>query len=148
MTYPLIELEVDLSIDQRYIFSQCRFFFETVVVGDYEQVVLAKILLSAFEDLVFRLDRLELVACSQDDMEDAICSTLQRDMKNSCLPLGVESFDGDQAIFVNVSGQSFILIKPWGACKVFSERLSVSQYRSSIVSAINILKRRMETLNK
>ena len=128
-------------------FRNAGFFFETVVVGDYEQVVLAKILLSAFEDLVSRLDRLELVACSQDDMEDAICSTLQRDMKNSCLPLGIESFDGDQAIFVNVSGQSFILIKPWGG-KVFSERLSVSQYRSSIVSAINILKRRMEPLNK
>lgn len=110
--------------------------------------MLAKNLLADFEDLVARLDGLKLVACSPENIENTPFFILQCDMKNSCLPLGVESFDGGEAMFVDVLGRSFILINPWGGSKVFSERLSVSQYRSFMVSAINILERRMEGLKK
>ncbi|OZY30301.1 hypothetical protein [Pseudomonas lundensis] len=104
MTYPLIELEVDLSADQNYIFSQCRIVFNSVVVGGFEKIVLAKNLLAAFEDLVSRLDGLKLVACSPENIENTLFFILQCDMKNSCLPLGVESFDGDESMFVDVLG--------------------------------------------
>jgi len=43
-----------------------------VVVGGFEQIVLAKNLLAAFEDLVSRLDGLKLVACSPENIENTL----------------------------------------------------------------------------
>ena len=144
MKEPIIKLDVELSTDRQYVFSRCEFVFGSVNVGDYEQLMLAKSLLLALEDLVVRMNNFEPIECAMDDLENVLSNTIREDIRNSCLPLGVEAFDGDEAVFVDVHKKSFIIIKPWASTTCFTEELSISQYCSMIETSIDELKEKLK----
>lgn len=146
MTDPIVKLEVFLSDDKKYIFARCCIIFESVTIGDFDQIVLGKTMVGAFEDLNFRLGGLRSIDCESDSLESALSSLIGSDVRCSCLPLGIETFDGDIGAFFNVMGKSYIVLKPWGEKNIFTENLIISHYRSLIALSIENLKRQMSDL--
>lgn len=148
MTSPTLNIDVFQSNDKEHLFSHCCFVFKTVTIGDFEQVVLAKSLVAALEDLIGRLDHYTPVSCTSNSVEATFSLIIERDTPNALLPFCVESFDGDRATFLDISGESFLIVKPWNEHSLYLEKLSISQYRSAIVSGLSILKQRMHDLAK
>lgn len=142
MKYPIVEIGINLSTVGDYLFSQCRFVFRSVTVGDYEQIVLAKNLLLSLEDLVARLDNTCAEECPAEEMNDRLDQIIKHDIRNCCLPLGIESFDGDQAAFFKLLDENYIAIRPWGS-SLFIEKLDPSQYRETINNNISYLRERI-----
>ena len=142
MKYPIVEIGINLSTVGDYLFSQCRFVFQSVTVGDYEQVVLAKNLLLSLEDLVARLDKACAEECSTEEINNRLDQIIKHDIRNCCLPLGIESFDGDQAAFFKLLDENYIAIRPWGS-SLFIEKLDPSQYRETINNNISYLRERI-----
>ena len=146
MKYPIIEIGLNLSTVGDYLFSQCRFVFQSVNVGDYEQIVLAKNLLLSLEDLEARLDNVCVEECFAEEINDRLDLVIKHDIRNCCLPLGIESFDGDKAAFFKLLGEHHIAIRPWGS-SLFIEKLDPLQYRDTINNNISCLRERI-TANK
>ncbi|WP_347900851.1 hypothetical protein [Pseudomonas purpurea] len=71
---------------------------------------------------------------------------IERDFPSALLPFCVESFDGDCATFLDISGDAFLVLKPWNESRLYLEKLSIRQYRSAIVSSLSTLKQRMHDL--
>lgn len=132
------------SDDKKYLFARCCFIFESVTIGDFEQVMLAKNLVDSLENLTFRLEKWNLINCKPDKFEPTLSSLIDSDIKKSCLPQGVEAFDGDIAAFFNITGQSVLVLKPWGETKLFCENISLDEYRAEIILSMEALKKQLD----
>jgi hypothetical protein len=146
MTDLHIKVDVFLSEDRRYIFTRCCFIFESITIGDFEQVILGKNLIGALEDLIFRLEEHTSIDCEPDKLEQTLSSLIKSDIRHSCLPLGIEAFDGDMGAFFSVAGDSYIALKPWGKNNILTEKMSISHYLDIITLSKKILASRIHNL--
>lgn len=126
-----------LSDDRKYLFSRCQFEFASTALGDADQIVSTNALLGAFEDLNVRLTKYTPVRCKARNLHDQFTGLLQEDIRRSCLPIGIETFDGDLAAFFSVDDAECLIMKPWGAETLSIECASLDQYRNQI-SAIMV----------
>jgi hypothetical protein len=146
MTDPHVKVDVFLSEDKRYIFTRCCFIFESITIGDFEQIILGKNLIGVLEDLIFRLEEYSSIDCEPDKLEETLSSLINNDIRHSCLPLGIEAFDGDTGAFFSVAGDSYIVLKPWGRNNIFTEKMSISHYLDIITLSKKILASKIHDL--
>lgn len=146
MTDPHVKVDVFLSEDKRYIFTRCCFIFESITIGDFEQIILGKNLIGALEDLIFRLEKYSSINCEPDKLEQTLSSLINSDIRHSCLPLGIEAFDGDMGAFFSVAGDSYIALKPWEKNNIFTEKMNISHYLDTIILSKKILASRIHDL--
>ncbi len=93
-------------------FSRCRLVFWEVAVGDYDELMLAGALNGAFIDLFKRIEGVELKFLTANQLQSCMVE-IEQDVRNSYLPIGVESFDGDFAVCVNIDGIEKLVVRPW-----------------------------------
>lgn len=121
--------------DGSNLFCNCCLVHEDIIVGDYEQKVLAATLKMSFKDLLLKLDNYELI-CVNDDIEE-VFKNLATDINNSCLPTFVESFDGDFGIFGNVNNKESLIIKKWGEVDLIKIEISKKDYAALVLDALS-----------
>lgn len=146
VSVPFAKLVTFLSDDRKHLFSRCQLEFASTALGDFDQIVLTNALVGAFEDLSFRLTKYKPVRCNARNLHDQFTGLLQEDIRSSCLPIGIETFDGDLAAFFIVDGAERLVIKPWGARIPSIESASLDQYKnqiSAIVVELGNQKRRL-----
>ncbi|MDX3933957.1 hypothetical protein [Stenotrophomonas sp.] len=126
-----------LSGDRKYLFSRCEFEFASTTLGDFDQIVSTNALVGAFEDLNVRLTKYKPVHCKARNLHDQFRGLLHEDIRRSCLPIGIETFDGDLAAFFIVDDAECLVIKPWDAEILTVESASLNQYKNQ-VSAVMV----------
>ncbi|OPB32866.1 hypothetical protein [Pseudomonas fluorescens] len=134
MKIPFVKLDTFLSNDRKYIFSRCQLEFTSTTIGDFDQITLTNTLIGAFEDLAARLSKYKLKACTLNNVEDEFIGLLEKNILNSCLPIGVENFDGDQAAFFVIENMERMILKPWGAKTLSFEIISLDDYKKEIAA--------------
>ncbi|WP_339533376.1 hypothetical protein [Pseudomonas mucidolens] len=132
MTASFVKLDTFISFDRKHILSRCQFNFTSVTIGDFDQITMTNTLVGSFEDLIDRLSKYKSINCNLGNVHNRFTSFLEADIRNSCLPIGVESFDGDLAAFFVIGDVDVMLLKPWGAKKISFESISLAQYKNEI----------------
>lgn len=124
-----------VSLDRNYIFCNFCFLFNGIVVGDYEQTVLANTLRLSLSDLIFRLNEKELICVNSNNMKK-IFDSISNDVCNSCLPTFVESFDGDFGMCCHLNGEEFLIIRKWQCTDLIKVKISRGEYIDLIINAL------------
>lgn len=140
MTASFAKLDTFLSKDRRYIFSRCQFEFTSTTIGDFNQVILTNTLIGALEDLTVRLKKYKLTTCNSGNVENEFITLLENNIRISCLPIGVENFDGDLAAFIIIENVEKMILKPWNSKNLSLESISLDQYKSEITAITTELK--------
>ncbi|WP_339483682.1 hypothetical protein [Pseudomonas sp. RL_5y_Pfl2_73] len=108
--------------------------FTSTTIGDLYQIILTNTLICALEDLTTRLNKYKLTACNSDNVENEFTALLENNIRSSCLPIGVENFDGDLAAFFVIENVEKMILKPWGAKNLSLESISLGQYKNEIAA--------------
>ncbi|WP_248919077.1 hypothetical protein [Pseudomonas entomophila] len=108
-------------------FTQCCLIFGDVTVGDYGQLMLVGALDGAIKDLFKRAKNNEPIQLTVSNLEAKI-QEVETDIRNSYLPIGVESFDGDFVGFVRIDGHESMVIRLWGEENLSLLDISESNY--------------------
>ena len=140
-----VQLDTFLSNDRKHIFSRCQFVFASTTVGDFDQVTLTNSLIGAFEDVITRLNKYRVKKCTLNNLSRELISLVSQNIINSCLPIGIESFDGDQAAFFIIENEEIMALKPWNAKNISVEKITLSQYKNEIIKITKALKNSLLT---
>ncbi|MFJ4344024.1 hypothetical protein [Pseudomonas sp. NPDC089401] len=127
MTQLKARIETFRSADGDSVFAQCCFTFETLTVGDFDQLMVAGSLNVAFLDLFNRIKAKEPIHLTTKQLEDEL-KALEEDLQNYDLPTGVESFDGEFVSLVIVDGNERLAVRPWGEKKAMLMDISQDNY--------------------
>ncbi|MQT32532.1 hypothetical protein GHO25_18885 [Pseudomonas sp. FSL R10-1350] len=141
MSKSFVRLDTFLSNDKKHIFSRCQFVFPSTTIGDYNQTTLTNTLIVAFEDLTTRLNKYHLKKCTLKNINTELPLLISHNIRNSCLPIGVESFDGDQAAFFLIEHEEKIALKPWNSNSITLENLSLLKFKHEIIITTEKLKK-------
>lgn len=140
MTASFAKLDTFISNDKKYIFSRCQFEFTSTTIGDFNQVILTNSLIGALEDLTVRLKKYNLKTCSSANVENEFTTILEKNIRSSCLPIGVENFDGDLAAFIIMEDVEVMILKPWNSKTLSLEIISLDEYKNEIIAITTKLK--------
>lgn len=146
MTASFAKLDTFISNDRKYIFSRCQFEFTSTTIGDFNQVILTNTLIGAFEDLTARLKKYKLTTCNSGNVESEFTTLLEDNIRISCLPIGVENFDGDLAAFIVIEDMERMILKPWDSKTLSLEIISLDQYKNEIAAITTELKNQKRRL--
>lgn len=108
-------------------FTQCSLSFGDVTVGDYDQLMLAGALEGALKDLFNRIQHNEPIHWAADQLK-VRAQEIEADIRNSYLPIGVESFDGDFVGFIKIDDRERMVVRPWGEKELLLMDISKSVY--------------------
>ncbi|HHV7555009.1 TPA: hypothetical protein ACUNL9_002904 [Salmonella enterica] len=129
------KIKTFLSTDKKYLFCNFCFSFGDVVVGDYNQVVLASTLRLSLEDLLFKLRRYKSIHIDEHNLAETFGS-ISDDIKNSILPTFIESFDGDFGILCYVNGKELLILKKWQRSDLIKIEINKDAYINLIINAL------------
>lgn len=129
------KIKASYSKDRKYLFCNCCFVYGDIVVGDYEQTVLAETLKISFEDLLLKLEDYELIRVDENNIED-VFNVFSDDINRSCLPTFIESFDGDFGILCNINNKESLIIKKWGCVDIIKIEINKKDYIDLILDAL------------
>ncbi|MNF76957.1 hypothetical protein D3C76_1066620 [compost metagenome] len=146
MAASFVKLDTFLSSDRKYIFSKCQFEFTSTTIGDFDQIILTNTLIGALEDLTDRLNKYKRTTCNSDNVENEFTAILENNIRNTCLPIGVENFDGDLAAFFVIEDVEKMILKPWGVNTLSFESISLDQYKNEIAAITIELKNQKRRL--
>lgn len=146
MTTSFVKLDTFLSNDRKHIFSRCQFEFTSTTIGDFDQIILTNTLIGALEDLTARLKKYKLVNCNSDNIDNEFTALTENNIRNSCLPIGIESFDGDLAAFFVIEDVEKMALKPWNSKNLSFESISLNQYKNKIAAITMKLKNQKRRL--
>lgn len=121
--------------DGKYIFCNCCFLFGEIIIGDYEQPVLAGTLRLSLEDLIHRLRDYELIHTDNHNLKE-VFNSISDDVSMSCLPTFVEIFDGDFGMLCYVNKQEFLIIKKWRCMDLIKIEISRDEYIDLLINAL------------
>lgn len=112
MAEPKARINTFKSDDGSSYFTQCCLILGDVTVGDYDQLMLAGALDVAIKDLFNRAKINKPIQSTTSNLKEKI-EEAEANTRNSYLPIGVESFDGDFAGFVRINNHESMAIKLW-----------------------------------
>ncbi|MFJ7885650.1 hypothetical protein ACIQYF_19570 [Pseudomonas sp. NPDC096917] len=135
-----MQLDTFLSNDRKHIFSRCQFVFASTIIGDFDQVTLTNTMIGAFEDIITRLNKYKVKKCTLNNLSRELISLVSQNIRNSCLPIGIESFDGDQAAFFIIENEEIMALKPWNSKNISVEKITLFQYKHEIIKITKKLK--------
>ncbi|ASG17908.1 hypothetical protein DU258_13030 [Salmonella enterica subsp. enterica] len=130
------KIKTFLSIDKKYLFCNCCLSFGKIIVGDYEQIMLASTLKMSLEDLLIKLKHYKLICIDEQNLEE-IFDSISNDISNSCLPTFIESFDGDFGILCCINKKEFLIVKRWQDSDLIKIEISKNTYIGLISDALN-----------
>lgn len=126
------------SNDNDYLFCNCCLFCDEYVIGDFEQTVLADALKLSLDDLLIRLANSSLIKVNYNEV-NTVFDSLSENIYNSCLPIFIESFDGDFGILCSINDVDYLVIKKWNSSKLINVKMKKKDYITSIQNAIDEL---------
>ena len=141
-----VQLDTFLSNDRKHIFSRCQFVFASTIIGDFDQVTLTSTMIGAFEDIITRLNKYKVKKCTLNNLSRELISLVSQNIRNSCLPIGIESFDGDQAAFFIIENEEIMALKPWNSKNISVEKITLFQYKHEIIKITKKLKNQKKRL--
>ncbi len=124
-----------LSNDKKYLFSNCCFLSNDIVIGDYEQTVLAGTLKLSFTDLLDRLMNYKLINFNSNEI-NKFFNIFSGDINNSCLPTCVESFDGNFGILCFINNEEYLVVKKWDCPILIKVKINKQDYIDCVLKAI------------
>lgn len=148
MTASFIKLDTFLSNDRKHIFSRCQFEFTSTTVGDFDQIIMTNSLIGALEDLTARLNKYKLTRCDPDNVHNKFIDFVENNIRSSCLPIGIENFDGDLATFFVIEDAECMILKPWGAKSLSLENIGLTQYKNEIAAITKELENQKKHLTQ
>ncbi|MGG5342195.1 hypothetical protein [Enterococcus sp. AZ192] len=123
-----------------YDFCQINLSLGNESIGDYEQFILAGTLKLSLDELLLKLKKTPTIICTYNNIENLMKKNFFSFPENSILPVGIESFDGDFAIFVNINMKDYLLYQTYNGTNYSVYPLNKKEYTESIRQVLNNLK--------
>ena len=124
-----------------YEFCQICLELGAHTIGDFEQRVVAGTLKLSLDELLVKLERNPIIICEYQKLAHLLEQKRFSFPEYSVLPVGIESFDGDFAMFVSINMEDYLVFKAYDRARHSIIRMKKEDYIQQVKQVLIQLNR-------